>query len=114
MENKRREFPVLPATFTAGRPLVHDPMLSDPVARVAEVPAPEPVVAEPAPPVIEEKVISAPAFAAPEIVAGIEGVARVTRIATPNLPLAKPLPSTPPTARILPYAQPRGFCTQEQ
>jgi hypothetical protein len=110
LEWKLRGFPVLPVmAVSGGRALLTDPAANEPVAI-------EPVVAlaEVASPVAEE-VATANAIPNPApAVAGIEGVARVARIAAASLPLAKPLPSQRPTARFLPYAGPRGFCVQSR
>jgi hypothetical protein len=109
LERNALGFPLLPATATpGGRALLNDPALTEQVVAAAEPVAvfvEQEVTSNPVPNVIPN---SAPA------VAGIEGVARVARIAVATLPMARPLPSQLPRARFLPHAEPRGFCIQPQ
>jgi hypothetical protein len=103
-----RDFPMPPVeAFAGGRNLVRYPGADVPVDDVPEVPEVDLRCAG------QATTLDTPT-SPPASVAGIEGVPRVLRIATPNLPLARPLPTPPPVARFLPYGEPRGFQIEPQ
>jgi hypothetical protein len=111
LERTSPGFPALPVlAFPGGRALVKEPAVDQPVFSVVDV----------VPPVVEQVVtsnpvaapVSSPILESAPAVAGIEGVARVARIATPNLPLARSMPSQLPRPKFLPHTGPRGFAIQ--
>jgi len=105
LELATRGFPMLPmAAIPGGRSLLSEPAVTEPVVPVAKVALPLEEVAP----------VPKPVSNASPWTGTVENVPRVTSVPSPMLPLATSVPTPRPSARFLPYAQPRGFAIQAQ